>query len=125
MSLRIAMVSDHASPLAAAGGVDSGGQNVYVAQLARHLVRGGHQVDVYTRRDEPSQPETLTCPDGYRVIHVPAGPARSIPKEDLLPYMDGFSRYMLARLSREPADLIHANFFMSALVAMRMKQALG
>jgi glycosyltransferase involved in cell wall biosynthesis len=124
MSLRIAMVSDHASPLAAAGGVDSGGQNVYVAQLARHLVRGGHQVDVYTRRDDPSQPEMLTCPDGYRVIHVPAGPARAIPKEDLLPYMDGFSRYVLARLSREPADLVHANFFMSALVAMRMKQAL-
>ena len=33
--MRIAMVSEHASPLAAIGGVDSGGQNVHVAALAR------------------------------------------------------------------------------------------
>ena len=34
---RIAMISEHASPLAMLGGVDAGGQNVYVGQLARHL----------------------------------------------------------------------------------------
>ena len=32
--MRIAMVSEHASPLAALGGVDAGGQNVHVAALA-------------------------------------------------------------------------------------------
>jgi hypothetical protein len=32
--MRIATVSEHASPLAALGGVDAGGQNVYVARLA-------------------------------------------------------------------------------------------
>jgi hypothetical protein len=29
----IALISDHASPLAAVGGIDSGGQNVSVAQV--------------------------------------------------------------------------------------------
>lgn len=33
MLARIAIISDHASPLATIGGVDSGGQNVYVAQI--------------------------------------------------------------------------------------------
>ena len=37
MSQRIAMISDHASPLAAVGGIDSGGQNIYVAETARYL----------------------------------------------------------------------------------------
>ena len=32
--MRIAMVSEHASPLAALGEADAGGQNVHVAALA-------------------------------------------------------------------------------------------
>ena len=32
---RIALISEHASPLAMLGGVNSGGQNVYVGQLAQ------------------------------------------------------------------------------------------
>ncbi|CAM5325958.1 D-inositol-3-phosphate glycosyltransferase [Streptomyces griseomycini] len=35
--MRIAMASEHASPLAALGGVDAGGQNVYVARLSEEL----------------------------------------------------------------------------------------
>ena len=37
--MRIAMVSEHASPLAAVGGVDAGGQNVHVAALAARARR--------------------------------------------------------------------------------------
>jgi D-inositol-3-phosphate glycosyltransferase len=51
--MRIAMVSEHASPLAALGGVDAGGQNVHVAALAAALARRGHEVVVHTRRDDP------------------------------------------------------------------------
>ena len=39
--MRIAMVSEHASPLAVLGGVDAGGQNVHVAALAAALGRRG------------------------------------------------------------------------------------
>ena len=49
--LRIALISEHASPAAILGGADAGGQNVYVDQLARHLARDGHAVDVFTRRE--------------------------------------------------------------------------
>ncbi len=50
---RVALISEHASPLAALGGVDSGGQNVYVQQIAQHLAARGLAVDVFTRRDAP------------------------------------------------------------------------
>src|SRR5690606_10577086 len=84
---RIAMISEHASPLATLGSVDSGGQNVYVAQLTSWLARNGHEVDVFTRRDDRNLPEVVRWRAGARIIHVPAGPAKSIPKEDLLPHM--------------------------------------
>ena len=40
--MRIALVSEHANPLAVVGAVDAGGQNVHVAALAAGLARRGH-----------------------------------------------------------------------------------
>ena len=52
--MKITFVSEHASPLAALGGVDAGGQNVHVAELASGAGPArGHEVVVYTRRDDP------------------------------------------------------------------------
>ena len=48
--MRVAMVSEHASPLAVLGGVDAGGQNVHVAALAEGMARHGADVVVHTRR---------------------------------------------------------------------------
>lgn len=84
---RIAIVSEHASPLAQLGGVDSGGQNVYVANVARELARQGHCVDVFTRLDDPYLSDQMDWDENVRVVHVPAGPARRLPKEALLPHM--------------------------------------
>ena len=48
--MHLAMISEHASPVATLGGEDPGGQNVYVAELARRLGAMGHEVDVFTTR---------------------------------------------------------------------------
>ncbi|HEY1381607.1 MAG TPA: glycosyltransferase [Gemmataceae bacterium] len=123
---RIALISEHASPLAALGGADGGGQNVYVAWLARHLAAQGHDVDVFTRRDGPALAERVRIADGAWVVHVPAGPPERVPKERLLPYMPAFADYVLAACRPGRGyDLIHANFFMSALVACDVKRRLG
>ena len=122
---RVALISEHASPLARPGGVDSGGQNVYVAQLARELAAMGREVDVFTRRDAPGLPDVVPQKHGYRVIHVPAGPASSVRKEDLLPYMDEFASWVIRFARRRPYDLTHANFFMSAMVSGAIKAATG
>lgn len=73
MRTRIAMISEHASPLASLGGVDIGGQNVYVAHLSENLARLGYQADVFTRRDGTAMPEIY---DWQRRSPVP-GPYRS------------------------------------------------
>ncbi len=121
----IALISEHASPLAAAGGVDSGGQNIYVAQVASHLARLGYAVDVFTRRDA-NLPEVVQWQPRVRVVHVPAGPAQYVRKEELLPWMDDFCRYVIGFARARGGYLVsHANFFMSALAAMELKRALG
>src|SRR3954454_22902299 len=114
MVRRIAIISEHASPLAAAGGVDSGGQNVYVAQVAKHLARLGYAVDVFTRRDSPSLPAVLEWSPGVRVVHVAAGPAQFVEKEQLLPFMPQFCA-ATAEFVRAHGGYVaaHANFFMS------------
>ena len=125
MSRKIALISEHASPLATLGGVDNGGQNVYVAQVAKALAGLGYQVDVFTRRDDPELKEIHEWGDGIRIIHVPAGPARYIHKEEMLPYMKQFTHYMIEFIKRQGGyDLIHANFWMSGLVASSIKRAL-
>src|SRR5690606_30061701 len=122
--LKIAMISDHASPLAALGSADAGGQNVYVAHLTRCLADRGIQVDVFTRRVAPDQPEVVAWYPGSRVIHVPAGPAEPIPKEELLPHMDSFTRFVRRACRRRGYDLLHANFWMSGLAAAEVKLSL-
>jgi D-inositol-3-phosphate glycosyltransferase len=124
---KIALVSEHASPLAAPGSVDSGGQNVYVAHVAKQLAQSGYLVDVFTRRDDSLQEQVVQWQPNIRVIHVPAGPAQYIPKEQLLCYMDAFGRFMIrfAKHEKIPYDIVHANFFMSGMAAQQVKQALG
>ena len=95
MSKRVALISEHASPLCVLGGVDSGGQNVYVGQVARHLAALGYEVDVFTRRDSEFLPDVAQWINGVRIIHIRAGPAEYVRKEDMLPYMDSFTSQAL------------------------------
>lgn len=127
MKRKIALISEHASPLDTLGGVDAGGQNVYVAQLARRLANSGYLVDVFTRRSSRDQEEVTRWLPGVRVIHVPAGPPEFVPKEDLYPYMPQFTEWTrhFFRSERQDYDLVHANFWMSGFVAANLKRDLG
>src|SRR5918992_4189183 len=109
MSGRIALISEHASPLGVLGGVDSGGQNVYVGQVAKHLAAIGYDVDVFTRRDNGMLPEVTSWVNGVRIVHVPAGPPTHVPKEHLLEHIEAFTRFVVAfcRRQRRPYDLVH------------------
>src|SRR5215204_77295 len=120
---RIAFISEHASPLATLGGVDAGGQNVYVAELAKHLVKLNYIVDIFTRWEDPSTPGIVNWMKDIRVIHVKAGPIKYVQKEDIMPYMVEFRENMIRFIRMEAIhyDLVHANFWMSGLVAMELK----
>ena len=126
MRKRIAFISEHASPLAILGGIDAGGQNVYVAELAKYLSQLAYDIDIFTRWEDASLPQMVFWSEGVRIIHITAGPIKYIQKEDLLQYMPEFRQNMLRFIEQENINyqLIHANFFMSALVAMELKEIL-
>jgi type III pantothenate kinase len=124
--VKISMVSEHASPLAALGEADAGGQNVHVAELSLGLARRGHEVTVYTRRDDPTLPERVAGGPGVCVVHVPVGPARHVPKDDLLPLMDAFADWMAQDWARHGnPDIVHGHFWMSGLAALRAGRRRG
>ncbi|MBO9595996.1 MAG: glycosyltransferase [Niabella sp.] len=127
MEKRIAFISEHASPLAMPGSTDSGGQNVYVMELTRELAKLGYWVDVFTRWEHAYMPQVVRCNDRIRVVHIPAGPKQYVEKEQLLPYMTDFRRHLVDFILQQGLnyELIHANFFMSARVAMEVKTILG
>jgi D-inositol-3-phosphate glycosyltransferase len=116
--MNIAMVSEHANPLAAIGGVDAGGQNVHVAELARALAGRGHRVTVYTRHDAPGLARRVRLGRRLQVVHVPAGPPSEVPKDELLPYMPDFAEFLRSEWSARPPDIVHAHFWMSGFASL-------
>ena len=123
--MRIAMVSEHASPLAVLGGVDAGGQNVHVAALAAALARRGAEVVVHTRRDDPHLPDRVRFAPGVTVEHVTAGPQERLPKDELLPHMDEFAVRLRRSWLTRPPDVVHAHFWMSGRAALAAGHPLG
>jgi D-inositol-3-phosphate glycosyltransferase len=123
--VKIAMVSEHASPLAVLGGADAGGQNVHVAALSEALARRGAEVVVHTRRDDPALAARVEAAPGVTVEHVDAGPAAPIPKDDLLPHMDEFAARLWRSFQADPPDVVHAHFWMSGRAALAAARPLG
>jgi D-inositol-3-phosphate glycosyltransferase len=123
--LRIALVSEHASPLAVLGGADAGGQNVHVAALATELAGQGHSVTVHTRRDATRLSGRVAMAGGVVVDHVDAGPPCPVPKDQLLPYMPAFAAELARTWRADPPDVAHAHFWMSGLASIEAARPLG
>lgn len=117
--MRVALISEHASPAALLGGADAGGQNVHVAALARGLAELGHLITVYTRRTGPGQAPTARLGRGVTVRRLAAGPMAPLPKDELLPYMPELGERLHREWLRCPPDVAHAHFWMSGLATLR------
>jgi D-inositol-3-phosphate glycosyltransferase len=123
--MRIAMVSEHASPLATPGDTDAGGQNVHVGELSAALARHGHQVTVYTRGTDPKSAERVRTERDVTVVHVPAGPRQPLPKDQLYPHTGEFGRWLADEWAAHPPDLVHAHFWLSGLASVLAGRQVG
>jgi D-inositol-3-phosphate glycosyltransferase len=122
--MNIAMLSYHTCPLATLGGKHTGGMNVYVQELTRHLGSLGIHVDVFTRSQDEHVPHVLhDLGYGNRVVHIPAGPESPTLKNDLPLYMSEFADGIL-KFSESKGiryDLIHSHYWMSGVAAEILK----
>ncbi len=120
--MRIAVISAHTSPLAALGGAESGGMNVYVRALSRELGARDYAVDVFTRRTSLADPAVQPFGPNARVINIDAGPAALIAKDRIRDHLDAFESGVRAFIAAEGAryGLVHSHYWMSGVVGARM-----
>jgi D-inositol-3-phosphate glycosyltransferase len=98
--------------------------NVYVRELVSALAQAGVDCTTYTRASRPGLPEVVQVEPGHRVVHVPAGPY-DLAKEQLPSVLDDFGDAVVDHLKNDfPADVLHANYWLSGLVAHRIKHEL-
>lgn len=122
------MLSYHTCPLATLGGKDTGGMNVYVRELTRHLGKLGVHVDVFTRSQDEHVPHVLhDLGYGNRVVHVCAGPEVPLPKPELAKYLPKFVEGVIEFAEQKSLsyDLIHSHYWMSGVAADQLKQVWG
>jgi mannosylfructose-phosphate synthase len=93
---RIAMVSTHGYVAAVPplGAADTGGQVVYVLELAKKLALLGYEVDIWTRRFE-DQPQLEPVSDRVRIIRMACGGREFIPKEYLCEHLPEWNEHAL------------------------------
>jgi glycosyltransferase involved in cell wall biosynthesis len=122
--MKIALVSQHTSPLGPVAESDHEGA-ARVLALAHALGRQGHRVTLYARRDAAGLPGSAIVAPGVRVVHVPAGPARPLPQDKLAPHVREFGARLAGSWHRDRPDVAHAHFWTSGLAALAGARDLG
>ena len=122
---RVGLISVHTSPLDQPGTGDGGGLNVYVREVARRMGARGVEVDVFTRRTDPSQPDTLTIAPSVLLHHLDAGPAEPVAKEDLATLLCSFELALAAHPRLPGLEVLHAHYWLSGWVGRRVARRTG
>lgn len=112
---------------------DTGGQIIYVLELARSLgaLRGVDRVDIMTRRiideDYPGYDKEIEkVTKNVNIVRIECGPRKYIKKVDLWPHIDEFIRNVKGfnkKLGRTP-DILHSNYADSGYVCSRLSKDL-
>lgn len=94
------------------GKTDTGGQTLYVLELAKALGKKNIHVDIITRQFD-NMPQEEEIFKNVKIIRIPAGPTTFVQKEkmyELLPeMMENFARYIVKK--RKNYNLIHSHYW--------------
>jgi len=125
---RIAMVSTHGYVAAVPplGAADTGGQVVYVIELSKKFAQLGFEVDIWTRRFE-DQPEFDVVNERVRVIRVPCGGRRFIPKEYLYEHIPEWNTNALRFIERHHLKyhFINSHYWDAGLAGQQLSEVLN
>lgn len=114
---------------------DTGGQTLYVLELAQALANhpAVAKVDLFTRQiidstvsEEYAQPvESIS--DKFNIIRIPAGPDQYIAKERLWDYLDAYTDNMMdhLRLQSKMPDILHSHYADAGYVGYHLANQLA
>lgn len=120
------MLSIHGyfDPIPQLGRTDTGGQILYVLQLAKGLIKFNIKVDIYTRWFDASKKQIESVPDysDVRVIRIPAGPWKFIPKEKIYDVLPELAANMIGfiRENKLNYNLFHGHYVDAGIVTLEM-----
>jgi mannosylfructose-phosphate synthase len=124
---RIGMVSTHGYVAAEPplGAADTGGQVVYVLELAKKLAQLGFEVDIWTRRFE-DQPEMDYMNERVRVIRMPCGGPKFLEKEYLVRHLAEWSENALRFIKKHGLkyEFINSHYWDAGYAAQRLTEAI-
>ncbi|MBI5044656.1 MAG: glycosyltransferase [Candidatus Levybacteria bacterium] len=111
---RICMINpqgfvEYPAPL---GRSDTGGQILYVIELAKAIATKGIKVDIITRQFD-DHPEEEKINDFVKIVRIPCGPKGFVAKEKLYESMPEFAENFMAYIekTRKTYDLIHSHYW--------------
>src|SRR3989442_8546099 len=115
----LAIVSLHASPVAALGAGENGGMNVYVRAVCEELSRRGIPTEVFTRRTSADGPDRVRLAEKSWVTRLRVGPAEEVDKGGLFDLLPSFTEAVLGeqRRRRPGFGLVHSRFLLCVCVA--------
>ncbi|MBB4929466.1 glycosyltransferase involved in cell wall biosynthesis [Lipingzhangella halophila] len=116
--MKIALVAEHASPLAAHKGEPTCGASLHTTQLSRHLATLGHRVTVYSRGNAPGLEKRCRIGRGVTVEHLAAGPERALHEHEAAEHTGAFAHGLAARLEEDTPDVINGFGWTSGLAAL-------
>lgn len=121
--LKIAIISFHSCPLGKLGGIDTGGMNVYIQEVAKELGGRGHSVDIYTRAHGQEHGQEVALDHNNRLIHIEAGGEEEIPKVALYAQLQEFTCGIerFRKSAKVNYDLIHSHYWLSALASKQLQ----
>ncbi len=123
MTARIAMLSVHTSPLAALGGKETGGMNVYIREVCRALAKQGWLIDIYTRWQDNNPRVVSDQPAlGCRTIHIEAGPRGPMDRRKVFDVLPAFTAGMRPYMQETSYTLLHSHYWLSGWVANALRQ---
>lgn len=107
------------------GKPDTGGQVVYVLELAKRFSRLGYRVDLVTRRFE-NQPEVDEVNENCRVWRIPFGGKKFIRKEDMHDYLGDFVTNFLAaaRSGSVQYDVVYSHYWDAGWAGQKIAEEL-
>src|SRR5687767_5542738 len=122
--MRIAVISVHGCPLLPPGTRESGGMNVYIKELSRHLGRKDLEIDIYTRWHDPEEPQIVSLSKSVRVIHIETGGFNELPKESLYNHLTEFlcNLESFRTANSLEYDIIHSHYWLSGWVGSLLRR---
>ena len=108
------------------GKPDTGGQVVYVLELAKRFSRLGRRVDLVTRRFE-DQPEVDQVNENFRVWRIPFGGREFIRKEDMHDHVGDFvTNFLSAARNRGTLyDVVYSHYWDAGWAGQKIAEELG